>query len=237
RRLRVFFAASLDSSRRWRVDGQARAISTIQRYARLRNWCIGLAITAAGVIASYFWLDQPIAFFVNRNIADKTIFVWLQRLPVAFILLSLLILAWCGLWTLMDRPFLRVQAVGLACSISFIVTNFIDHQLKYVFGRTWPDTWIDNNPSLIQNGVFGFYPFHGGPGFASFSSGHVAAVCAVVAVLWSSYPNLRPIYAACVAAVAVGLIGSNYHFLSDFFGGVFVCISVCYLTSIIFCGN
>jgi len=213
------------------MDGKEKPISPQQHYLPLRNWCIALAITAAGIIASDLWLDQPIASFVYRNVADKTVFVWMQRLPVAFLLLSLLILAWCGLWALIERPLSRVQSVALACSISFIAANFINNQLKYAFGRTWPETWIQNNPSLIQSGVFGFNPFHGGPGFASFPSGHLAAVCAVITVLWWSYPNLRPIYAACVAAVAVGLIGANYHFLSDIIAGIFVGISVGYITT------
>ena len=131
----------------------------------------------------------------------------------------------------MDRPVSRVQFVGLACSISFIATNFINNQLKYLFGRTWPDTWIENNPSLIQNGVFGFNPFHDGLGFAAFPSGHAAAVCSVMAVLWWSYSSWRPIYVACVAAVAVGLIGANYHFLSDILSAIFVGVSVGYVAT------
>jgi len=213
------------------MDGKEKPISPQQLYSPLRNWCIALTITAAGIIASDLWLDQPIAFFVHRNVADKTFFVWLQRLPVAFLLLSLLVFVWCGFCALTNRLFSRVQSVGLACSLSFVTANFINNQLKYAFGRTWPETWIQNNPSLIQSGVFGFNPFHGGPGFASFPSGHLAAVCAVITVLWWSYPNLRPIYAACVAAVAVGLIGANYHFLSDILGGIFVGISVGYITT------
>lgn len=219
------------------MDGQAQPISSQRPFARLRNWCIGLAITIVGVTASYLWLDQPIAFFVHRNVTDKTMFVLLQRLPIAFLLLSLLVLAWCGLWALMDRPFSRVQSVGFACSLSFIATNFINNQLKYAFGRTWPDTWIDNNLSLIQNGVFGFNPFHGGPGFASFPSGHVAAVCAVITVLWWSYTSWRPIYLACVAAVAIGLVGANYHFLSDILSAIFVGVSAGYITAKISTSN
>jgi membrane-associated phospholipid phosphatase len=214
-----------------RLDELAKVISPQQRYAPLRRWCIGLAITAAGVIASYLWLDQPLAFFVHRNVADKTIFVWLQRLPLAFPLLSSLILAWCGLWTLMDLPFSRVQSIALTCSISFISTSLINSQLKYAFGRTWPGTWIENNPSLFQNSVFGFNPFHGGPGFASFPSGHAAGICSVIAVLWWSYPSWRPIYIACVAAVAIGLIGANYHFLSDILSAIFIGLSVGYITT------
>jgi hypothetical protein len=152
------------------MNGRTQSFSAQQLYAPLRNWGVALAITTVGVIASDLWLDQPIAFFVHRIVVDKTIFVWLQRLPVVFLLLSLIVLAWCGLWALIKRPFSRLKSVGLACSISFIATNFVTNQLKYAFGRTWPDTWIENNPSLIQNGVFGFNPFHGGPGFLMASS-------------------------------------------------------------------
>jgi membrane-associated phospholipid phosphatase len=213
------------------MDGQIQSISTLRLSAPLKNYCIVFAIAAASVIVCYFWLDQPLALFLHRNVADKTIFVWLQQLPLAFPLLSSLILAWCGLWTLMGRPFSRFQSVALTCSISFISTSVINSQLKYAFGRTWPGTWIENNPSLIQNGVFGFNPFHSGPGFASFPSGHAAAICSVMTVLWSSYPSWRPIYVACAAAVAVGLIGANYHFLSDILSGIFVGISVGYITT------
>jgi len=219
------------------MDGRAQQISAQRLSAPLRYWCVGLAVTAAGVIASYLWLDEPIASFVHRNVTNRTIFVWLHQLPLAFLLLSLLVFVWCGFWALTNRSFSRVQSVGLACSISFVTANFITNQLKYAFGRTWPETWIQNNPSLIQSGVFGFNPFHGGPGFASFPSGHAAVLCAVITVLWWTYPNLRPIYAVCVAAVAIGLIGANYHFLSDIFGGVFVGVSVGYITIKILSGK
>jgi membrane-associated phospholipid phosphatase len=217
------------------MDGQIRPISTHRLSAPLQNYCIALAIAAAGVIICYFWLDQPLAFFLHRHVADKTVFVWLQRLPVTFPLLSSLILAWCGLWALMDRPFSRVQSVALTCSISFISTSLINSQLKYAFGRTWPNTWIENNPSLIQNGAFGFNPFHGGLGFASFPSGHAAAICSVMTVLWWSHPNWRPIYLVCVTAVVVGLIGANYHFLSDILRGMFVGVSVGYIATKMSC--
>ena len=213
------------------MDGRIQPISTVRLSAPLQNFCIGLVIVAVVTIICYFWLDQPLAFFLHRNIADKTVFVWLQRFTVAFPLLSSFILAWCGLWTLMDLPFSRVQSVALTCSISFISTSLITSQLKYAFGRTWPNTWIESNPSLIQNGVFGFNPFHGGLGFASFPPGHAAAICSVMAVLWWSCPNWRPIYVACVAAVVFGLIGANYHFLSDILSGMFVGTSVGYITT------
>jgi membrane-associated phospholipid phosphatase len=98
----------------------------------------------------------------------------------------------------------------------------IKNQLKFAFGRTWPDTWVNDNPSFIHDGVFGFNPFHGGPGYMSFPSGHLSLTCAIVSVLWIMYPAFRPFYAAVVLAVVVGLVGANYHFLSDIIAGGFV---------------
>jgi hypothetical protein len=107
------------------MDGRTQWFSAQPPYAPLRNWGIALAITTVGVIASDLWLDQSIAFFVHRIVADKTIFIWLQRLPpVVLLWLSIIVLAWCGLWALINRPFSRFQSVGLACSISFFATNF-----------------------------------------------------------------------------------------------------------------
>ena len=54
-----------------------------------------------------------------------------------------------------------------------------------MFGRTWPETWTHNNPSLIHDGAYGFNWFHGGPGYELFPSGHMAAICAVISVLWN----------------------------------------------------
>jgi membrane-associated phospholipid phosphatase len=213
------------------ANPQANQLAPPKQHDALRNWCIAFAITAAGVIASWLWLDQPIVFFVHRNVTVKALFIWLQRLPVALPVVSLFILAWCGFWSLMGRPLSRIQRVALACTISFVTTNLISNQLKYAFGRTWPDTWIENNPSLIQNGVFGFNPFHGGIGFAAFPSGHAAGLCSMMAVLWWAYPTWRPIYIACVVATAIGLIGANYHFLSDVLAGIFVGSFVGYVTT------
>ena len=48
-------------------------------------------------------------------------------------------------------------------------------------------------------------------------------------VLWICYPRFRPLYALCMAAVAVGLVGANFHFLSDVIAGGFLGISAGWL--------
>ena len=58
----------------------------------------------------------------------------------------------------------------MSCAI--LIAGVLTHELKEVFGRAWPETWIDKNPSYFGNGAYGFFPFHGGRGYASFPSGH-----------------------------------------------------------------
>jgi membrane-associated phospholipid phosphatase len=54
-------------------------------------------------------------------------------------------------------------------------------------------------------------------------------ICTVMTVLWICYPRFRPLYALCMAAVAVGLVGANFHFLSDVIAGAFLGISAGWL--------
>jgi membrane-associated phospholipid phosphatase len=199
----------------------------------LRNWVVSFVFTAASIFVSYKWIDRPMAFFVHDRTSQSGIFVLLQKIPEAFPPLAALVFVALGVLALTRRRFSTFQAVMLLCGLSLVVADAIKNQLKFVFGRTWPETWVSNNPSLIHNGVYGFNPFHGGVGYASFPSGHAAAICAVMSVLWICYPRFRPLYALCVAAVVVGLIGADYHFLSDVIAGGFIGVWTGWITVVI----
>jgi membrane-associated phospholipid phosphatase len=94
--------------------------------------------------------------------------------------------------------------------------------LGFAFGRYWPETWIDDNPSLIGDGAYGFHPFHGGTAYRSFPSGHTARILAVATIVWIGYPRWRWACVLSSLAVAAGLIGMNYHFVGDVIAGGFV---------------
>jgi membrane-associated phospholipid phosphatase len=81
---------------------------------------------------------------------------------------------------------------------------------------------VQNNPSLIRDGVHNFNPFHGGPGFAAFPSGHMVAICAIMSAFWIQHPRFRLIYAICIATVFIGELGANYHFVSALIAGGFL---------------
>jgi membrane-associated phospholipid phosphatase len=191
-----------------------------------RTEIFALLFTAIATIASYVWVDRFVAIWSHEHLhgyvifADLTLWAgWLPPIAVAIICLG-------GLMNHVGCSIPRWVEAALISSTSLIVARAVKDQLKLLFGRTWPETWVNNNPSLINDGAFGFNPLHGGPGFESFPSGHTIAVCAVVATLWIYYPQFGLLYLVPVLLISVGLIGANYHFVSDVVAGSFLGTSV-----------
>src|SRR6516165_3962793 len=160
-----------------------------------RNWAIEFCLTGAAVVLSYFWLDRPIALFVHEHLRGFDAFAMLTYVPAITIPLAVAAFTAVALRVLSGRALSRLQTVIVLAGASLAVSEAIKVQLKYAFGRTWPETWVRDNPSFIRDGVYGFYPFHGGPGFAAFPSGHMSAICALLSVFWVCYPRLRVLYA------------------------------------------
>jgi membrane-associated phospholipid phosphatase len=194
----------------------------------LAAWIAALLLTSLAVVVSFLWLDRPIAYLAHDLVQPFDLFSRLPKIPGAMgamIPIAGLAVFVLGLRALTGRALTRLQAVFVLCSLSLGAATVIKGQLKYVFGRTWPETWLRNNPSLIRDGVYGFHPFHGGRAYESFPSGHTAVTFAVVSVLWICYPRFRPLFAVIGLGVAVGLVGANFHFLSDVIAGAFVGVS------------
>lgn len=196
----------------------------------IQRWLLALLLTAVAVVICYLSLDRPLALLAHAHSGRRETFASLTYVPDLLIPLAAAAFVGFGLWALAGRPFSQPLTAGALCSVSLIVAETIKAQLKYVFGRLWPETWVGNNPSFIHDGAYGFNFFHGGQGYASFPSGHTAATCALISVLWILYPRLRPLYTFAVLAVAIGLIGANYHFLSDVIAGGFVGSSTGWMT-------
>jgi membrane-associated phospholipid phosphatase len=196
----------------------------------LWKWSIWLAVTVAAVAVSYAWLDRPIALFAHEQLAPFDVFAKLTHIPEFTTPLVLIAFVVLGLWGMGGQGLTRLQTVLILSAAGLAVAAAVKDQLKFAFGRTWPETWVRSNPSFIHDGVFGFFPFHGGPGYASFPSGHTTAICAVMSVLWICYPRYRVLYGLSIAAVAVGLVGANFHFLSDVIAGAFLGCSIGWLS-------
>jgi membrane-associated phospholipid phosphatase len=178
-----------------------------------------LAVCAALVVVCYFFVDRPVASFVYREGFRRYVWLkWLTYAAEALEPLGLLVLLLTGLkaaW----RPLTRFETALLAAAVNLLLTLTLKEYLKFAFGRYWPTTWVGDNPSFIDNDAYGFHPFHRGAAYDSFPSGHTARIVAVVSVLWLAYPRWRWACGLAVAAVVVGLVGMNYHFVGDCVGG------------------
>src|SRR5262245_189965 len=195
---------------------------------RVGIWMLAALGTAAAVIFSILWVDRPIASFAHDH------FRYLVRGPVAelsyfpnpLFLLALILSVILMLRMILGRPLSWHQSNIFVCSLGVIFTEIVKSILKFIFGRTWPETWVGNNPSFIRDGVYGFHFMHGGVAYQSFPSGHMAGACTVIAVVWLRYPQLRPLCAIAGLLVGTGLVGANYHFLSDVIAGAFIGVSI-----------
>lgn len=180
---------------------------------------LALILGGVAVVVCYFFVDRPVAWFVHdhRFYPDKflrwppRVSEWLGYLVVPCIVI---VAAW-RVW----RPGGRLQTLLVAIAANLVATAGIKTLLKWAFGRAWPETWIDNNPSLISDNVYGFYPFHLGRAYQSFPSGHAAVTFAVISILWLSRPRWRWLYAAVGGLLCTALVGLNFHFVGDVIGG------------------
>jgi membrane-associated phospholipid phosphatase len=160
-----------------------------------------------------------VAYFVHRHqIATFEAFRWLTEPPPlvqSWSPLVLVLLAFrraLGEW----RPW--QQALFLAC-VSLIVADQFRESLGDLCGRYWPETWHNNNPSLIGTGAYGFRPFEVGDDTGSFPSGHSARIAAFFAVYWIAIPRGRWLYIMIALPMLISLVAMNYHFVSDVIAG------------------
>ncbi|MFO0809208.1 MAG: phosphatase PAP2 family protein [Gemmataceae bacterium] len=192
-------------------------------YGRLtQRSLIALFVCAVLVTTCYFYVDRAVAWFVFDNDFSRfRVLRWLTEIPPilqswapAVIVAVAIRRAW--------GPLRRWECVVLASGVGMVLADQFRETLSYVFGRYWPQTWIDNNPSLIRDQAYGFHFFHGGIAYGSFPSGHTARTVGILAPIWMAYARLRWICALALLAEVAGLLGMNYHFVGDTVGGGFV---------------
>jgi len=195
-----------------------------------RGAFISIVLTALATVACVLFFDRPTAIFAHQYLRPNQVFSILTHIVDPVWPITTLALIYVGVRSLSGRfiltPFWQTVIVT---SLAVIVSIAIKDQLKFVFGHTWPETWTDNNPSLISNGTYDFSFLHGGQGWASFPSGHMTQSVALCVMLLFRVPKYRWIWISYMVVVAVSLYGANFHFLGDMFAGAFIgiCTAVC----------
>jgi membrane-associated phospholipid phosphatase len=176
------------------------------------------------VIGSYCFIDAMIALAVKKiwtfnprlNIFSITIPDIL--FPIVCIVtgiawVSYLVLVRNGIYSIHTRFFLLIGSTVPA-------TFLLKAVLKFVVGRINTRFW------LLHHNYEHFHWFHGKGNYSSFPSGHMAVFTALVAALWSFYPRYRVAYLGMLIALALTLILTNYHFLSDLIVGAYLGVLV-----------
>jgi membrane-associated phospholipid phosphatase len=193
---------------------------------RLARWPATMLAAMGALVLLFLFVDRPAATWAHAAFGEaghgevaKRVFIALTHIVDPFVPLAVagLFLSGAALATGRGRVFAE-RALFAACAATLAAIAAKDW-LKFAFGRLWPETWVNGNPSWIADGAYGFTPFHGGAGWASFPSGHMTVITVPFAVLALARPAWRWAAAVAPVLVALGLYGADYHFLSDILAG------------------
>ncbi len=171
---------------------------------------------------SYFFIDIPLVHFVqNYRINSFLVLKILTHIPdviIGFLVLFFMF------FVLFFKRFEKVKIVNvLFLSMAAVaISVHIKDLLKFVFGRYWPDTWIDGNPSLLVHNAYGFHFFQKGSAYQSFPSGHTTVTFAFFTVLIYFYPKYKNACLIPCILLATAQTFMHYHFLSDVIAGAFL---------------
>ena len=205
-----------------------------------RNTFFLFIFTGILIALCYFWVDPAFSFWIeNENLRRFSIFEYFTHLVDAIIIWSFLYYCYFA-WSFSKQRKKGIAArnsmfkwpcLNIANSVS--ISIFIKDILKLIFGRYWPRTFINNNPSLIHDHAYGFHWFHKGLSYQSFPSGHTAIGVAFMSSLFLLYPRSPWRWLGVLVAcfIVIGLLANNYHFIGDCFsGGLLGAIVAYYVT-------
>lgn len=165
------------------------------------------------------YLDIAVADFVRRCLyASKGWARYTSSLPDALLVLVICVAA--GSYALfrhrlarygIDAPALMYRMLAIAAPAAYCTKSV----LKWIFGRINTREW------LMTPQEYGFHWFHGGERFSGFPAGHMLVLTAIAAVVWRFHPRGRPACLALLGLLALALVATNYHFLSDVIAGAY----------------
>lgn len=193
-------------------------------------WCFPLVVLA--VLVSLRFLDAWIALGAMELLKSSDLLqISTSDIPdVLFLLVcfgsgllwgNYLILRNKGIINEQTRFF---QLAGSAVPLAY----FLKWIFKYVFGRINTRAWLANQVSAD------FHWFHGGGEYSSFPSGHMTVFSAFFAAIWFFYPRYRSISIGLGLVLAVALVATDYHFLSDVIAGAYLGLIATCLSRICF---
>jgi membrane-associated phospholipid phosphatase len=182
--------------------------------SRARAAMLGLALCAGCTLICILFIDRPVALFVAHHQQHRLLFQAMAApsllpLPFAIVFLSGYVISAPFAW-----PPGRNARNLIAVSLAILGATTAKDELKWLFGRPWPDTWL-------HYGAYGFQPFTDSFLYGAYPSGHTSYIAAPMCLLCWLRPKYRPLWLGVILLVMVGLVGAGYHFVGDVVGGFF----------------
>lgn len=185
----------------------------------LKKIIVSFPLVALLVFLSYSVLDKSVALLIKKLWFSTRLSLFSTDIPDLLPLLVVLItgFAWIVFFYLIRKGIYNTQTRFfqlIAVTVPF--ANVLKWALKYVFGRINTRFWLQH-PSANE-----FHWLHGSANFSGFPSGHMAVFTVLIIALSIYYPRYQTMYNACLALLALALLVTNYHFLSDIIAGAYV---------------
>jgi membrane-associated phospholipid phosphatase len=180
------------------------------------------------VVGSYYFLDARIALFVKKIwTSNAHLSIFSANIPDFLFPMVCVVtgIAWAAYLFLVHKGIYNIHTRFFLLVASTVPFAFIlKSMLKFLFGRINTRFWLFHLRSEH------FHWFQGKGNYSSFPSGHMAVFTALAAALWYFYPHYRFAYTGFLSTLALALLLTNYHFLSDIIAGAYLGLFVHYIT-------
>ncbi len=182
----------------------------------IRNFILCILL----LFCSYYFFDSRIALFIAKIwTSNARLAIFSTNIPdFLFPLVCLItVMAWTSYFYLARRGIHNKHTqFFLLVANTIPLTFFLKSALKYLFGRINTRFWL-RHPQWTE-----FHWFHGIGNYTGFPSGHMAVFTALALALWKFYPAHRALYLGFLGALALALVITNYHFISDILAGAYL---------------
>lgn len=177
-------------------------------------------ICIALIVSGRLLLDVELARFIARQVGSA--FLHSRRISTLPDFLLLLVsvmtlISWAARFYLCRKPGKRLNTdfleyIGSALPLAYIFKTV----LKELFGATNTRAW------LLHPEQFGFHWFQGGGDLSGFPSGHMAVFTVLILGISGQFPRFRLPCFGLLTTLALALMITEYHFLSDIAAGFLV---------------
>jgi membrane-associated phospholipid phosphatase len=176
--------------------------------------CLG---TIPLMVFSYFFLDDRLALFCKDRFLNPTAhhFFPVELPDLLFPIVCLAtVLAWVAVLVFKTHHSHNTALkFFLLIGITVPGANVLKAFAKFLVGRVTTRYWLAN-PTVPH-----FQWLNGTDAYCSFPSGHMAVFTVLAAALDAHFPRFRSWYWGGLILLALALIATDYHFLSDVLGG------------------